>query len=117
MSSASVYEFYHGAIVCVSSDISVLGIIHAAALRQGPPPLWKFFQRDFSFGLRRSNRTYHRHSKCFIEWPAGHNLEIMKRSAFGMIRVYNILPQEVVDTHDLKAFQKALSCQRSGCGL
>ena len=33
----------------------------------------------------------------------------MRRSALGMIRVYNILPQEVVEKHDLKLFQRALT--------
>ena len=84
---------FNMATLCVKRNISMLGIIHRAVLRQGPPPLWKFFQRDLSFGLRRNNRTYHTHFKCLIEWPAGHNLEIMERSPFVMIRVYNILPQ------------------------
>ena len=48
--------------------------------------------------LRRSDRIYRKHSECLIEWPAEHNLEIMKRAALGMIRVYNILLQHVDDT-------------------
>ena len=91
------------------AHLNGIGIIHRDALRQGPPPSWKFFQRDVSVRLRRSDRTSRKHSKCLMEWPAGQNLKIMRRSALGMIRVYNILPQDVVDTQDLKAFQKALT--------
>ena len=44
-----------------------------------------------------------------IEWPCGRNLEIMRRSALGMIRVYNLLPAETVAKRDLKSFQRALT--------
>ena len=55
--------------------------------------------------MRRGSR----HSFQIMEWPPGRNLEIMRRSALGMIRVYNLLPQEVVDKADVKSFQSALT--------
>ena len=33
----------------------------------------------------------------------------MRRSAFGMIRIYNLLPQDVVEKIDVKSFQRALT--------
>ncbi len=44
-----------------------------------------------------------------VEWPGWHNLEIMRRSALGMIRVYNLLPPHVVSEHNLKDFQRSLT--------
>ena len=55
--------------------------------------------------MRRGSR----HSFQIMEWPPGRNLEIMRRSALGMIRVYNLIPQEVVDKADVKSFQSALT--------
>ena len=33
----------------------------------------------------------------------------MRRSAFGMIRVYDLLPQDTVEKADVKSFQSALT--------
>ena len=89
-------------------DIAILGCIHRAAKLQGPPSLWKFFRRN-TVQTASATRRGHRHSLQLIEWPAGRNLELMRRSAFGMIRVYNLLPQEIVVKTHVKFFQFALT--------
>ena len=38
----------------------------------------------------------------------GSFLEIIRRSVLGLIAVYNILPQEVVDSENVSEFQSAL---------
>lgn len=92
----------------VKRDISFLGVIHRARLREGPPPLWHFFYLDPSLA-RRQRRCVPRHEFQMIEWPGGNNLEIMRRSALGMIRVYNLLPVESVECRDLKLFYRSLT--------
>ena len=109
LSEEAAFMHFNLAPLSVRRDISILGVIHRAALRKGPPELWKFFRREVSHSYRRSVRFSHRHSRCLIEWAAGSNLEIMRRSALGMIRVYNLLPEELVDKVDLKEFQRGLT--------
>ena len=94
--------------LCVRRDVSILGVIHRAVLRSGPPKLSKFFRLDLS-ATHRQRRGVQRHAMQLVEWPCGNNLEIMRRSAFGMIRVYNLLPAESVQKHDLKSFQRSLT--------
>ena len=94
--------------LCVRRDVSILGVIHRAVLRSGPPQLWKFFRLDLP-APHRQRRGVQRHAMQLVEWPCGNNLEIMRRSAFGMIRVYNLLPAESVQKHDLKSFQRSLT--------
>ena len=102
LSEEAAFMHFNMALLCVRRDISILGVIHRAALRKGPPELLKFFRREECHSYRRSVRFSHRHSRCLIEWAAGSNLEIMRRSALGMIRVYNLLPEELVDKVDFE---------------
>ena len=92
----------------VRRDIAMLGVIHRAASRSGPPQLWRFFQRTVSDRGGRPSRNV-RHSLQVSEWAPGRNLEIMRRSALGMIRVYNLLAQETVEQQTMKDFQKSLT--------
>ena len=92
----------------VRRDIAMLGVIHRAVLRQGPPPLWQFFQLSEANPLRRSART-RRHSKQIVEIPVGRHLEIWRRSAFGLVSVYNLLPQEAVNKLQVCEFQRFLA--------
>ena len=107
LNEIDAFMSFNVAPLCVRRDIAVLGVIHRAALREGPPQLWKFFIADLE--SRRDSRTVVRHAYQLVEWPAGRNLEVMRRSALGMIRVYNLLPEDVVVSCNVKSFQKALT--------
>ena len=101
VSEVSAFMNFNLAPLNARRDIGMLGCIHRTALQQTVPHLCGGF---FS-SMRRGSR----HSFQIMEWPPGRNLEIMRRSALGMIRVYNLLPQEVVDKADVKSFQSALT--------
>ena len=49
-----------------------------------------------------------RHNRQLIEYHAG-SLEIVRRSVLGLIPIYNLLPQEIVDANSVRLFQRALS--------
>ena len=104
----SAFMTFNLAPLCVRRGVAILGVIHTAALLDGPPSLWKFFRRDFG-ATRRVGRLPVRHSVQLIEWPPGRDLDVMRRSALGMIRVYNLLPEEAVAKCDLKSFQRTLT--------
>lgn len=107
LSEESALMTFNLAPLQVRRDIGILGVIHRAASHNGPPQLWKFFQRISSVAAGISRRS--RHSLQVSEWSTGRDLEIMRRSALGMIRVYNLLPEEVVQQQDVKGFQTALT--------
>ena len=108
ISEETAFMDFNLAPLNVRRDIAMLGCIHRAANCKGPPPLWRFFRRAAPT-IVTSTRSTICHTRQIAEWTRGRDLEIMRRSAFGMIRVYNLLPQVVVDHVDVKSFQSALT--------
>ena len=109
LSEESALMTFNLAPLCVRRDISILGVIHRAAMCAGPPMLWKYFRLDSASIVARPTRRARRHSMHLVEWPAGRNLDIMRRSALGMIRVYNLLPADLVEKRCLSEFQRGLT--------
>ncbi len=95
--------------LCSRRDIAMLGIVHRAVLGRGPPHFSQWFSTESEQEFRRSvrqTRNSVRPLKCL---PPGRGLAIFKRSAFGLIDVYNLLPNRIVSCDDVKGFQGALS--------
>jgi len=116
LDETNAFMLFNLAPLCVRRDIAMLGVIHRAVLLQGPAQLWKFFRRDVV--RRREQRSFTRHSLQLIEWPPGRDLEIMRRSALGMIRVYNLLPQEAVAAaHTLRKCPSAHTLRKQAAKL
>ena len=88
VSEESAFMHFNLAPLTARRDIAILGCIHRAARQRGPPSLWQFFRRNpaphVSFAWRAQ-----RHSFQIVEWPRGTDLQIMRRSALGMIQMYN----------------------------
>ena len=108
LSEVAAFMNFNLAPLGARRDIAMLGCIHRATKLHGPPLLWKFFRRNTG-QIAPAARRGQLHSLQLIEWPAGRNLELMRRSALGMIKVHNLLPQEVVDKANVKSFQSALT--------
>ena len=96
-------------------DIGILGLMHKRVLGLAHPVYQRLlpFFGDY-FGYLRADG----HSKQLY----GHDLSIHyqhdlhKRSIFGMTRIYNSLPQNVVDHDNVKNFQSALTIMaRTAC--
>ena len=94
----------------------MLGLIHRSAIGSGPPHFRKWFIRTDRF--TRSSRRWHTHQ--LYDWrDDGHRLDLVDRSALGLIRIYNLLPQWVVDASTVRQFQGSLQHivkQREGSG-
>ena len=88
-------------------DMAMLGVIHRAALRQGPEAFFRFVQFDAS-SLRHS-RHHRRHFRSLVEFRnSGKKLDIMRRSLLGLVSVYNLLPERIVRSNSVKGFQAEL---------
>ena len=85
-------------------DIAALGVIHRAALGGGPAQLRRMFPRSAPH-LRPALR----HCLQVEDLALGLEQDYVKRSFFGRVRVYNLLPPEMVDTlPPVQRFQSAL---------
>ena len=94
-------------------DIGILGFLHKANLRQCHPCI----QALFRVGLVSNARSISdlggppKHNKCMESYidrvTTQHDL--YHRSIFNTVRIYNILPQSVVDEINVKAFQSKLT--------
>ena len=86
----------------------MLAVIHRTVLGQGPPHFQTFFQRDLNAPQRITRVSYRRHTKQLVEYRGQGILRICQRSALGLIFIYNMLPQQVVDCNSVKKFQALL---------
>ena len=78
------------------------------AKKRGAPQAQCFFRVDSGPPTRSSPQVI-RHNKQLVQHPIGNLLCIVDRSAIGLIKIYNMLPQEVVDQLTVKQFQTHLS--------
>ena len=88
-------------------DMAMPGFLHRTALGKGP----EHFQAVFKLSIaeRHSTRSGSKqHSRQLLDIRKGHYLEIERRSALGLIWVYNRLPVAIVRHESVKEFQRAL---------
>ena len=86
-------------------------LLHKVSLGAAPGPISDLFKLRSgtldSFGFSGAFRTHARqlHDPIHPSHPV-----ILKRSVFGLIRVYNRLPSQVLDAKSPKIFQRRLQC-------
>ena len=90
-------------------DIAMLGILFKVSRGIAPSPIQSMFS------LRPSNLDAYgfasgrsRHSRQIMDPVCPSHGVCIKRSIFGLIRVFNLLPQTTVDAISPKAFQRRL---------
>ena len=91
-------------------DMAMLGLIHRTVLGKGPEQFRNFFfpasQRSTS-RTRLAERRSERGSQL-TDWRRRTHLNVVRRSALGLVAVYNLLPPRVVKLNNVKDFQGAL---------
>ena len=86
---------FHLAPLCTRRDMAMLGVIHRTVLGKGPPQ----FQRHFK---------QHAHDSTLLDPRRGSKSPLIKRSALGLVAVYNLLPASNRAAKSVPAFQKSL---------
>ena len=90
-------------------DLAMLGLVHRTVLGQGPAHFKKWF---FTAGAAPHNypTKYQtaKHSKQLHDYLDGSHTELLRRSALGLTRTYNHLPQTTVDSLSVATFQRKL---------
>ena len=74
----------------------MLGLIHRTILGKGPSQFTEFFRRD------------PQHSAKLVDPRATLRSPLIKKSALGLVAIYNLLPHKIVCTKTVSAFQKGL---------
>ena len=78
-------------------------------LGEGPQHFRRFFKRKVEATAAYWTRSVaKRHHRQLEEVQHTNCPELLRRSAFGLIKVYNLLPYEVVAANSVKEFQKRL---------
>ena len=88
----------------VRRHIAVLGTLHRSAVGLGPSQLKEFFQIDTAYGFERRRRHFRHLSDPFFAVSP----DYIARSAFGMIKINNMLPAWIVAFNTVSEFQSAL---------
>ena len=84
----------------------MLGFIHRSVLGLGPRQFEQFFRPPWRWRRRVSVRQRHR---FHLEDPVdGNHLNVFRNSVFGLIRVYNLLNEEIVEAKSVSCFQSRL---------
>ena len=91
-------------------DIAMLGILYKVAWNCAPKPIQGLFSLHPATLERHGfiSQASQRHSKQIFDPVAFNHPVIIKRSIFGLISVFNKLPQATVDAKTVKLFQKQL---------
>ena len=81
--------------LCVRRDIAMLGLIHRTALGKGPPQFREHFRK-------------HNHDSTLHDPRSDSSSPLIKRSALGLVAIYNMLPPSCRAAKSVPAFQKSL---------
>ena len=89
--------------------MAMLGVIYRTVLKKGPPQFQQwFYATSRQVPVHNTRRQERLHTKQLHDWLAKRDTETLRRSALGLVRVYNELPQEAVDATSVKDFQSWL---------
>ena len=86
---------FHLAFLSTRRDIAMLGLIHRTAMGKGPQQFQNFFKKD-------SNGVTLQDPRKDSSSP------LIKRSALGLVAIYNLLPPSVRAERSVPTFQKRL---------
>ena len=108
LSSAQALVRYNLAPLETRRDIAMLAVLHKVVLGLAPPQLVAMFPRapELEHDRVPTRLSVRRHRHQLLQ--RAFRTDVFKRSLFGMVAVYNLLPPEVVETTTVSAFQSSL---------
>ena len=88
-------------------DIAVLGLLHKIQLGDAHPEFDNIFPKLIEAHVGDTRWNARRHGKQF--WEQDGNTDYFNRSVFAALRVYNVLPEYVVNLGGVQEFQSMLT--------
>ena len=110
VTSLEALQCFNLAPLATRRDIAMLGLIHRTVLGKGPQHFRRFFspaERQHTANTRLALRRQ-QHGKQLKDPRANTHLNSTRRSALGLVAVYNLLPPGTVNNATVKEFQQAL---------
>ena len=99
---------YRPALLSTRRDVGMLGVIHRSVIGAGPSHFSKYFVLQGSARRPNGREALHAHDKQIITHRTGKFLDLLSHSILGLIDIYNMLPQYMVNTKDVSEFQRRL---------
>jgi len=90
-------------------NIAVLGFLHKVNIGKAHPHLQRLFPHAQVRSERPTRLSVHRHNRQIEDFCDGSQTVQFQQSIFGMVKIYNRLPQAVVDAKSIQAFQRLLT--------
>ena len=104
------FTIYNMAPLATRRDIAMLGLIFRCATGRAHVGLQALFPVAPPVGHTHSTRAVHRrHNKQLLEEGVGTHHALIQRSVFGLLRVWNRLPADVVEKPSVSSFQTAVT--------
>ena len=86
---------FHLAPLSTRRDIAMLGLIHRTTMGNGPPQFQDFFRKTSD-------------GRSLVDPRRESTSPLIKRSALGLVAVYNMLPPRLLAVRSVSTFQKRL---------
>ena len=107
MSEESAFLDFNLAPLQLRRDIGVLGLLHKVQLGEAHPDFSLLFQKAVHTSTSRTRLDTRRHRKQFCEVFGC--TDYFNRSVFAATRVYNVLPEYVINASSVTMFQSFLT--------
>ena len=99
---------HHLAPLTTRRDIAMLGIFHRSVLGLGPAQFKDLFVPLGVAANPCGKTTARRHNRQLMTHREGKYLDIIKCSVLGLVDIYNVLPEYVVEAQTVHIFQRRL---------
>ena len=109
LSARDAFVDFNLAPLRLRRNISALGLLYKIAKRQTHPDLHELFPLDSQTPVHNTRLASRRHKLNLQDKCDGTQSEILNRSIFGMVRVFDALPEQTIACPSVKLFQKALT--------
>ena len=97
---------FHLAPLATRRDVAMLGVIHRTVIGEGPSHFHEFFRLSGPSGRRYGRQRHNKQLEDVCDRSNCPNYFL--QSVFGLIAIYNLLPQYVVEAKSIKLFQRRL---------
>ena len=108
LSEEEALLWYNLAPLNTRRDMAALGLIQRTVLELGPAHFAKWFFLSNTVPKYNTRLQKRSHNKQLYNYLTGNHTELLRRSLLGQVKVYNNLPQYVVDASTVRLFQRRL---------
>ena len=95
--------------LCVRRDIAMLGLIYKCVYKLAHPDLCELFSRCEAAHVFHTRLQENRHTLQLAEEDQGSRHAFLRRSIFGLVRIWNRLDQSIVELPTVSEFQGGLT--------